>query len=79
MLCITGTDFEPTTFPAGNAALNTGTPLSTVERLFFKFTADTNSKRAKSKNPATEQLSSPQGSTVRPETSTGQSSLGGRV
>jgi hypothetical protein len=47
MFCITGTDFEPTTFPAGSAALNNGIPSSTVERLFFKFTADTKSKRAK--------------------------------
>jgi len=52
MFCITGTDFEPTTFPAGSAALlNNGIPSSTVERLFFKFSADTKSKRAKIKKP----------------------------
>jgi hypothetical protein len=32
---------------AGNAALNTDIPSSTVERLFFKLSGDTNSKRTK--------------------------------
>jgi hypothetical protein len=47
-----------------------------ITGLFFIFSPDTKSKGQKLKNPATKQRSSPQGCTVRPETSAGQSSLG---
>jgi hypothetical protein len=44
---------------------------------FLNLVQTQSQKGQKFKNPATEQLSFPQGWTVRPETSTGQSSLGG--
>jgi hypothetical protein len=44
--------------------------------LSFRFIADTQSQRAKIKNPLAEQRSSPQGCTVKPEISAGQNALG---
>jgi hypothetical protein len=44
--------------------------------LSFRFIADTQSQRAKIKNPLAEQRSSPQGCIVRPEINAGQNSSG---
>jgi hypothetical protein len=61
-----GAGIEPRTSPAGNVAITTGI-LSGTEQESLLHTR--NQKRQNFKNPAPEQRSSPQGCTVRPETS----------
>jgi hypothetical protein len=75
---ITDTGIEPITSPAEKAVATTGRHLSNKkEKFIFLIYRSTKSERAKILNPAAEQRSSPQGCTVRPETSAGESSLGG--
>jgi hypothetical protein len=53
-------------------------PQALRREVFYKKSLKTESQEAQElKNPAAEQHSFPQGCTVRPETSAGQSSLGG--
>jgi len=74
-----GAGIEPTTFLSLEVALTTG--LASDPRqgyLFLKSLLKTQSQKGKKfKNPAAQQRSSPQGCTVRPESSAGQSSLEG--
>jgi hypothetical protein len=66
------TRIEPKASLAINLALTIAIPLGTKERgLFFRFIADTKLKRAKIKNLVVRQCNSPQGCTIRLQTSTG--------
>jgi hypothetical protein len=67
-----GTHIEPRISYAGYVALTTDIPSSTEKGcLFFRFISDKSQEGQKKFNPAAEQSSSPQGCTVRPETSAG--------
>jgi hypothetical protein len=69
---------KPGTSPAEILAVTTDIPPGTEEGdLFSDLLSRQSQKGKKNLNPAAEQRSSPQGCTVRPETSAGQSSLGG--
>jgi hypothetical protein len=78
VLSIAGAGIEPLTLPAGTVTLTTGVPSGTDSEFFFKKNLlRTQSQKGKNiKNPVAEQRGSPQGCSVRPESSAG-SSLGG--